>query len=134
MHSSNPNNTLENIDKGFESFERSLRWTLISNKVQKEDGLEVKAEEIQKAIADEVRGYFGNQPWVTDELVDGMVQKQMENREAINKKYDQLMSERLHQSMKKRVTLVEIPIGKDEFQEKFKEWRERNEEQKEEEE
>ncbi len=127
-------NTPENVDQGFAQFKRSLTWTLISNKIQRAENIEVKDEEVKAKLAENVMGYFGAQPGVTQEIVDMLVQRSMENQEQVDQAYNQIVGDRILKVIKEKVTILENPVSRDEFNAIVDEWRNRNEDNSEEEE
>lgn len=51
--------TAEEVEKEFPGFSNQLKWTLISDKLVKENGLEVGNEELREYMKTEVMRYFG---------------------------------------------------------------------------
>ena len=73
--------TPEQIEEEFPVFKNQLKWTLISDKIVKENHLEVSPDEIRDQITTEVLGYFGasglqgDMSWI-DSYVDRLTKDQ----------------------------------------------------------
>ena len=89
--------TAEEAEKEYPSFINQLKWTLITDKIVRDNNIEVKAEEIRDFALNQLFGYLGGmggnmedmmqQPWVTE-----YVDKMMKDRKFIEDTYHRLQT------------------------------------------
>ncbi len=115
---SNENNTLESVEAGFDGFRKGLQWTLVREKLINHFELEVKQEELRAAFAEQVMGYFGGgkPEWLNEEMVNGMVDRMMNEEKSVRDKFDELMNDKLSDKMQGEYALQDKPITPDELQ------------------
>jgi len=119
LKATNDKLTEEQMDKEFPEFLKNLKWTLIRGEIAKKENVEVKPEEIQENIVKQVQQYFG--PYGMDqEYINSTVQRMMQDRNQINKVYEELLSEKVFAIVGGRVTKNEKKIDLEEFKEKVK--------------
>lgn len=107
--------TEQQVEAEFPAFEHQLRWTLISDKLITENGIEVSLDEVHEDIKARVLGYFGmhnaeDAPWM-----DGYMQKIAKDEKALNETYQRLMFDRLFGYLRTAFTINEQKIGEEEF-------------------
>ena len=75
--------TVQQVDEEFPGFKTQLRWTLISDKIVKENDLQVTPEEMRDHMRQQIMGYFGgmsmegNMDWL-DSYVDRMMKDEQQ--------------------------------------------------------
>jgi len=88
--------TDEQIEKEFPTFINQLKWTLISDKIVSENGIQVNPDEIRNFARQQLFGYMGmgalddEQPWVKD-----YVEKMMKDRKFIEDAYNRIQSQKI---------------------------------------
>lgn len=119
IKNNNPDVTTEDLEKDFDKVKDNLRWSLIKGEVQKKNNIEVSDEMLLEAFKDRVRGYFGG---YGDELIIlNTANRLMEDKQQVNQMYEELISERVFESIKQEVTLNIKSVTTEELQEKVKE-------------
>ncbi len=109
----------EELEKDFEKIKDNLRWNLIKGEIQKKFDIEVSEETLLEAFKDRVRGYFGG---YGDELIIlNTANRLMEDKQQVNQMYEELISEKVFESIKQEVTLNKVSVTAEELGEKVKE-------------
>lgn len=109
--------TVEEIEKNYSSFTESMKWQLIENKIIKENGIEVKEEDIRNYI----RTFMLRQ--VNQENADPEVQKRydsivdafMQNKEQVQRINDQLYNARMLDLFKDKLGMKTRQVSYEEF-------------------
>lgn len=112
--------TEEEIEKEFPSFKNQLKWTLITDKLVRDNNIEVKPEEIKDFARNQLFGYLGGmsgnmeemmqQPWVTE-----YVDKMMKDRKFIEDTYHRLQTDKVFAWAEGQVKAKDKDISADEF-------------------
>jgi len=110
----------EDIEKDFEPFLTNLKWTLIKGKLSKQFDVEVKSEEVYAAMEQKVKGYFG-QYGMDDSYMGQIMQNMMQNREEVNKTYEELQAGKIFAKVGETVKQKKKKISVKEFNELVKE-------------
>lgn len=110
--SENPNP--EAIEKGYESFARSLQWSLIRNKAARLFGIQVTEDDLKNYFANRVLSYFGGQ--LNDmNLISGMVDRLMQDEKQVDQAGDEVLLDKLQTAISAVVTVDPKPIAEEEF-------------------
>jgi len=110
--SENPNP--EAIEKGFESFAKSLQWSLIRNKAARLFGIQVTEEDLQRYFANRVLSYFGGQ--LNDmNLINGMVDRLMQDEKQVDQAGEEVLLDKLQAAISAVVTVDPKPVAEEEF-------------------
>lgn len=110
--SENPNP--EAIERGFESFAKSLQWSLIRNKAARLFGIQVTEEDLQRYFANRVLSYFGGQ--LNDmNLINGMVDRLMQDEKQVDQAGDEVLLDKLQAAISAVVTVDPKPVAEEEF-------------------
>ncbi len=120
----NENVTDENIESEFPGFTKNLQWTLIKQKLAKANEIQVEPDEITNAMRQRVQGYLG-QYNMGQEYVDNMVQRLMQDREQVNKLYEEIQADKIFQAIEGNIKIKSEKIKLDKFQEKVQALNER---------
>jgi len=110
--------TAEQIETQWTSYEHSLKWQLLQEKLFKAHNIVVEPTEVREHIKGFIGGqYFGGQ--TEDEgfksQIDGIVDTVMQNKEEVNKIYDQLYDKKLLDLLKEKLSLKNKSISLDDF-------------------
>lgn len=108
--------TTEQIEEEFPVFKNQLKWTLISDKVIKENQLEVLPNEIRDQITSEVLGYFGASGLQGDmSWIDSYVDRLTKDQQQVENTYRKLISRKIFDELERKTTPAEEPISLDDF-------------------
>jgi trigger factor len=111
---SNENATPETVDKGFESFTKSLQWSLIRNKAARLFGIQVTEDDLKAYFGNRVLSYFGGQ--LNDmNLINGMVERLMQDEKQADQAADEVLLDKLQAAISAVVTINPKPIAEAEF-------------------
>ncbi len=108
----------EQIEVQWASYENSLKWQLLQDKLFKDNDIKVEATEVREHIKGFIGGqYFGGQtedPAMMSQM-DGIVDSVMQNQEEVNKIYDQLYDKKLLVLFKEKLSLKNKSISLENF-------------------
>lgn len=119
LKSQNDSLTDEQIETEFPDFLKGLKWQLIRERLVKENEIEVSFEDVRNAMKGQVFNYF-SQFGADPSMVESVTDQMMENKEEVNKLYDQILMGRLLESVGQKVTKVESEISSEDFIAKVK--------------
>lgn len=112
---SSEKNTAENVEKDFDGFKKNLSWTLIKGKLAKEHDVKVEPEEIKASIEKQIYGYLGQYGMGSGEYADQMVAKMMQDRNQVNKVYEEILADKVFAEVEKKIKIEYKDITVDEF-------------------
>jgi len=124
LMSSNEELTEEQLETEFEDFKKNLSWTLIKQELAKQHELEISPESVREGVKADIQaqlmqyGYGMMDGFDFDSAADRMMQKQ----ETVQKKYEELLANKVMDKISDTVTLVEKKIGMDEYDEIVKQF------------
>lgn len=88
--------TAEQAEEEFPVFSGQLKWTLISDKLVKENGLEVTKDELKDTMRKEVMRYFGNMSLGEDiSWLDSYVDRMIKDEKQVEATYRRLITDKL---------------------------------------
>ncbi|MBI1781540.1 MAG: trigger factor, partial [Sphingobacteriales bacterium] len=97
-------------------FSNQLKWTLISDKLIKENNLEVNSEELRNYMKQQVMGYFGQMNLGENvEWLDSYVDRMMKDEQQVDSTYRRLITEKLFNWAETQITPVEKAISAENF-------------------
>jgi trigger factor len=108
--------TPEEAEKEFPTFKNQLKWTLISDKIVRENNIDVKPEEIKAFAKQQLFGYMNmpmggdDQPWV-----DNYIDKMMQDRKYIEDSYNRIQSQKIFEWAETQVKPTETEIAMEDF-------------------
>jgi trigger factor len=108
--------TDEEVEKEFPAFINQLKWTLISDKIVQDNGIQVTPDEIKSFAKQQLFSYMSgadlsdDQPWVTD-----YVEKMMKDRKFVDDAYTRIQTQKLFQWADTQVKPAEKDISAEEF-------------------
>ncbi len=86
----------EEAEAEFPYFSNQLKWTLISDKIIKDNNLQVQTEELKNAMKEEVMRYFGGASLGGDtSWLDSYVDRMMKDEKHVDSTYRRLITEKL---------------------------------------
>ena len=108
--------TEEEVETEFPTFLNQLKWTLITDKIVSENGIQVQPDEIKGFAKQQLMGYMGGtindeeQPWIKD-----YVEKMMKDRKFVEDSYNRIQTQKVFEWAEGQVNATEKPIAMDEF-------------------
>jgi trigger factor len=108
--------TDEEVENEFPQFVNQLKWTLISEKLIQQSGLQVDPDEIRQFAKQQLLGYMGmqaldeEQQWVRD-----YIDRMMKDRKYVEDAYNRLQTQKLFDWAETQINAEETPITKEEF-------------------
>lgn len=117
MNFENKPKTQEQVEEEYPGFVKNLQWSLITEKIIQENGIQVGKEDIEAAARQQLMGYFrGNpgfdfdQPWVED-----YVQRMMKDKKFVEDTARRTEVEKVFAWCETQVHPVETPISVEDF-------------------
>jgi trigger factor len=108
--------TKEQVDEEFPKFKDQLKWTLISDKIIKDNNLEVSSEELRNSMKEEIGRYLGQMNMGEDtSWLDSYVDRMMKDEKQVDASYRRLITEKLFNWLESQVTPEEKEISSEEF-------------------
>jgi trigger factor len=114
--------TDEELEGGYKDFAQNLKWTLIENKIIKENNIEIKYEEVfaaAKQSLDQQFRMYSPQPIAEEQLAQYAVQY-LQNKENANKVFDEVKALKTLDYIKSVITLDKKDIFYNDFKELVK--------------
>ena len=106
----------EKVENEFPTFKDQLRWTLISDKIVKENNLDVNPEELKEYMRQQILGYFGGMSMDgTIEWLDSYVDRMLKDEQQVESSYRRLITEKLFGWAEHQINAQEKPISSEEF-------------------
>jgi len=108
--------TVQQVDEEFPGFKSQLRWTLISDKIVKDNDLEVSPTDMRDHMRQQIMGYFGgmsmegNMDWL-----DSYVDRMMKDEQQLDAAYRRLITEKIFIWAEGKVKAEEKGINADAF-------------------
>ena len=106
----------EEVAAEFPTFINQLKWTLITDKLARENNIKVEQEDLRQFAKQQLLGYMGmgaldeEQDWVRD-----YIDRMMKDRKYVEDAYNRLQTQKLFEFVETQVNAVETPISKEEF-------------------
>ena len=108
--------TKEEVEAEYPHFIQQLKWTLISDKIIKDQQLTVTPEDMRKGMKEEVMGYFGQMnPGEEPEWIESYIDRMMKEEKQVDSSYRKLMTTKLFNWLESQVTPEEKEISAEEF-------------------
>ena len=107
----------EELEKGYDDFARNLRWTLIENKIIKDNKLEIKYEEVFAAAKNRLDGQFrmySPQP-LSEEQLGQYTAQFLQNKENANRIFEEVKAQHVFNYLKGVITLDKKDIEYNKF-------------------
>lgn len=106
----------EEVEQEFPTFINQLKWTLITDKLVRENNIEVQKEEIEAFAKQQLFGYMGmnmqdeEQPWIADYIT-----RMMNDRKFVEDTYHRIQTEKVFEWAEGQVNAVEKPVSVEAF-------------------
>ena len=106
----------EEVEHEFPTFVNQLKWTLITDKLVQENGIEVKNEDIEAFAKQQLFGYMGmsmqedEQPWIAEYIT-----RMMKDRKFVEDAYHRIQTEKVFDWAETKVNAIEKPVTVEEF-------------------
>lgn len=103
-------------EQEFPSFANQLKWTLIIDKVVRDNNLEVLPEDIQNFAKQQLFGYMGmnaggeEQPWIAD-----YINRMMKDKKFVEDAYHRIQTDKVFALAETQINAVEKPVSVEEF-------------------
>lgn len=108
--------TKEQVEQEYPSFLNQLKWTLISDKIIKENNLEVTEQELRDSMKKEITAYFGRMNMGEEtSWIEEYVDRRMKDEKQVDTSYRRLITEKLFNWLESQVTPEEKEITSEEF-------------------
>ena len=108
--------TAEQAEAEFPGFSNQLKWTLISDKIVKDNKLQVSAEELKESMKLEVMRYFGSMSLGDDtSWLNSYVDRMMKDEKQIDATYRRLVTDKLFAWVQSKVTPTEKQVTSEEL-------------------
>ena len=122
LRTTNENLNEDELQGGYPDFAKNLKWTLIENKILKDNKIEIKYEEVfaaAKQSLDQQFRMYSPQPIGEEQLAQYAVQY-LQNKENANKVFEEVKALKVLDQIKSVVTLDKKDIAYTKFQELVK--------------
>ena len=119
LTATNEKMSAEDMEKGYDDFARNLRWTLIENKIIKDNSIEIKYDEIFQAAKNRLEAQFkmySPQP-VSEEQLGQYTVQFLQDKENGNRIFEEVKALRVFDHLKTIVTLQNKEIAYTKFNE-----------------
>ncbi|GAA4087836.1 trigger factor [Mucilaginibacter panaciglaebae] len=119
LKATNEKLTDEELEGGYKDFAQNLKWTLIENKIIKDNGIEIKYEEVFAAAKQSLDAQFRmySPSPLTEEQLGQYTVQYLQNKENANKVFDEVKALKTIDHIKSVVTLDKKEIPYNEFKE-----------------
>lgn len=109
--------TDEQVEKEFPTFLNQLKWTLITDKIVQENGVQVNPDEIREFAKQQLFGYMGgmgagveDQPWVND-----YIEKMMKDRKYVEDAYNRIQTQKVFEWAETKINPTDKPVSAEDF-------------------
>ena len=108
--------TDEEVERDFPTFLNQLKWTLITEKLNADNNIQVQQDDIRQFAKQQLLGYMGmnaldeEQDWVRD-----YIDRMMKDRKYVEDAYNRIQTQKLFDFVETQVKAEETPITKEEF-------------------
>lgn len=110
---SDERNTPTLVEADYENFADSLRWTLIRNRVEQEQNVEVTEADVREGFANRVRRYF--QGFGDETIIQSYVERLMQDQQQVENIVEEVRGEKVFQALKEMVSIQPKRISIDDF-------------------
>ncbi|HJW18269.1 MAG TPA: trigger factor [Flavisolibacter sp.] len=108
--------TDEEVENEFPAFLNQLKWSLITDKMVQENGIQVSQDDLRQFAKDQLLGYMGTssldeeQQWVRD-----YIDRMMKDRKYVEDSYNRLQTQKIFDFAETKINAVETPVSREEF-------------------
>jgi trigger factor len=95
----------EEVEAEYPSFINQLKWTLISDKIIKDNNIDVTPEELRNSMKEEIMGYFGQMNVGDDSgWIESYIDRMMKDQKQVDNSYRKLLTDKLFNFLDTKVT------------------------------
>jgi trigger factor len=106
----------DEVEQEFPTFKNQLKWTLVSDKIIRENALEVNPEEMREFMRQQVMGYFGSMNLGEDtSWLDSYVERMLKDEQQVESAYRRLVTEKIFNWSETKITPTEKSISVEDF-------------------
>jgi len=106
----------EEVEHEFPSFENQLKWSLIVDRIARENQIEVQSEDIRQQARKQLLGYMGLQKQTEDQAwVDDYVNRVLQDKKFVDETASRIQSEKIFAWAESQAHPVEKPITVEAF-------------------
>jgi len=109
--------TAEDVAENYDKYAKSIRWTLVKEKLIKQFDLKVQENEIVSSIRSKIRNMLGGSPYMGADFLDDLTRRLLQDKAQVQEAFDQIMTDKLAVSLRDHVKLKKKKISDKEFQE-----------------
>ncbi|MBO9561883.1 MAG: trigger factor [Niastella sp.] len=108
--------SVEEAEHEFPTFANQLKWTLIIDKLVRDNNIEVAPEDLQAFAKNQLFSYMGmpgggeEQPWVAD-----YINRMMQDRKFVEDAYHRIQTEKVFNWAETQINVTEKPVTVEEF-------------------
>lgn len=109
--------TEENLSTHYPDFEKSLKWSIISDNLAKKYNIEVKAEEMISSAKERIRNQlklYSPEP-VTDQELEEYSMRILQNQEQANQLFEEVRNRKILDFLRGEINLVTVQIDYQDF-------------------
>jgi len=108
--------TPEQVEVEFPAFSNQLKWTLISDKAIKDNGLEVGNEELREYMKAEIMRYFGTMNLGEDtSWIESYIDRMMKDEKQVDSSYRRLITDKLFNWVESQAKPKEKTVSSEEL-------------------
>jgi trigger factor len=108
--------TSDEVEQEFPVFKNQLKWTLVSDKIIRDNDLEVNPEEMREFMRQQVMGYFGSMNMGGDtSWLDSYVERMLKDEQQVESAYRRLVTEKIFNWAETKITPTEKSISAEDF-------------------
>lgn len=107
----------EEVEEEFPVFKDQLKWTLITDKLIRENGIEVTEAEVKDNMVKEVMQYFGQSGMAGGDMswLDSYIDRMMQDKKQVDRSYRKLITDKLFNWMEGQVSKTEKIVTAEEL-------------------
>jgi trigger factor len=111
--------TDEELEKGYDDFAKNLRWTLVENKIIKDNAIEIKYEHVFAAAKQRLDAQFRmySPQALTEEQLSEYAVQFLQDKENANRIFEEVKAQKVFEHLKTIITLDKKEIDYNKFQE-----------------
>ena len=114
---SNKEITFDELEKGYDDFAKNLRWTLVENKIVKEQKLDIKYEDVYQTAKAKLDAQFRmySPQALTEEQLGQYAAQFLQHKENANRIFEEVKAQKVFEYLKTVITLNTKEIAYNEF-------------------
>ena len=108
--------TPEQVDHEYPGFVNQLKWTLITDKLVRENNIDVAPDDIKAFAKQQLFGYMGmgamdeEQPWIAE-----YINRMMHDKKFVEDAYNRIQTDKLFGLLESKLSATETPISVEDF-------------------